>query len=139
MGFRGPSNSDETRGDQCNTTNRLFADLQGVFEAYDAFNGCDSLGTVVVKETLEKLFVLDAIHRDAGMNVPVRLGDGVEKYLVEPAAFTITSFDITDYADRYEIELTAAEDERGYTYEFAGEVRRTGEPPVRVRRAKLST
>lgn len=121
--------------------NSVFSDLRSVLESYRAFDEThrDDLSTAVVRQTLDKLFVVDALHPDADLDVPVAYSTDVEEYLVDPGRFRITSFEITDRNRVYDIVLEAEDDDHGYAYRFEGAVRCTGARPVEVRHAEITT
>lgn len=122
--------------------NQVYEDLQAVFNSYDAFDeaACDPLGTTVIKQTLEQMFVIDALHDDNGTDsISPRLADGVHPYLVDPLRFTLESIDVQTFEDAYLISLTAEDPEHSYAYEFEALVHRLGEPALDVRTADIKT
>lgn len=122
--------------------NDVFEDLRQLFGTYHAFNEeeRDSLGTTVIKQTLEKMFVHDILQGDTD-HVPdtVALADDVHPYLLDPSLFKLASFDIHAFDRTYGISLTADDSEHTYAYQFKAIIRRFGKPAVDIKHAEIMT
>lgn len=118
--------------------NRLYNDLRELFDSYDVIDPSrnDELGAAVVRQTLHKLFVLEALHPDGDLDVDVERSPD-ENSVVDPDRFTITSYSIRNRVQRYEIELVAEHDKYDYIYEFDGAIQRHGTPGVLADRARI--
>lgn len=119
--------------------NRIYSDLHGALESYGVTGHDDphELAGIVVRETLDKLFVQEVIHPAGRLDVDVSHAAGVEEALAVPDAFSISSYSVTDHPDRYQVELVADHLERDYTYSFEGSVPQSGGSDVEVERAAI--
>lgn len=119
--------------------NRTYHDLHELFEGYSVTD-CDEpdeLASVVVRETLDKLFVGEVFHPDGAFDLEVPQSATVEDPLVVPDRFEVASYSITDLEGAYDVELVAEHDTHEYIYEFSGTVRKSESPAVLVQRAEV--
>lgn len=119
--------------------NRIYADLHEPLELYSVtgHGEPDELAGVVVRETLDKLFIHEILHPDGEIEIDITLPDDAQDAIVLPEAFSISSYSITPHPRRYRVKLVAEHVEQDYTYAFDGTVYQTAKPAVRVERAAI--
>lgn len=119
--------------------NRLYSDIHEPLELYSVtgYGEPDELAGVVVRDTLDKLFVHEVLHPDGEIDVDVSLPDEAQDAIILPEVFSISSYSITRHPRRYRVELVAEHVEHDYTYAFDGTVYQTAKPVVRVQCAAI--
>lgn len=119
--------------------NRIYLHLHEPLVSYGVTDDDEphELAGIVVRETLDKLFIQEVIHPGGNLDVDVSRSHNVEDALVVPEAFSISEYAIDDYANGYRVEFVAGHLERDYTYTFEARVPRDGQSDVHVDRAAI--